>query len=300
MLPALGASSSEGSFKDIKMTPVRDRQAESLGELRADAKEAAQILRIEPMVSMLRKARSEGSSSARPSRSVQHARMLCLWKLSVASQEVRKVSATIDFEIAKSAESLDQLSAKRDMAINMINTLNFMQGGILGTIKQSTSFPTHPATPTARQTIAMVSFSTGTAMAMSTLFVPSLWSRELDSQPNILAHVFDANFKPDDADRSYLWRFMTSPIPGSADNIPRRAMLIKHWEALTKLNSADERRLRLLAAKPNDDETLKETIRVVSQRMDLLHDLRTHIEEFDTSLYELHKAITFADTETQH
>lgn len=74
--------------------------------------------------------------------------------------------------------------------------------------------------------------------------------------------------------------------------LTRRQILIKHWEAFEKLNSKDERRLKKLAAAPSYSERLNESIRIVSQRMDLLHGLRTHIEEFDTELYELHQAIT--------
>jgi hypothetical protein len=294
LAPAACAEASDAkSFLDIKMMPNRDLQGEARGELRADAKELADLLNIKPLVSALRKSKEAGTDSTHLPRSLQQARMLCLWKILIASQEVRKVVAAINFNLSRSNATLDALSAKRDMTLDMLNTFNFMQGGILGTIKQAASFPGHTVSQAARQEIAMTSFGTGTALAAIGLFVPSLWSRKIEPPPNILVHVFDPNYRPADAERNYLWKFMNSPIPGSNLALTRRQILIKHWEDFEGLNSKDESRLKKLAASPSESEQLNESIRIISQRMDLLHDMKTHFEEFDTALYELHKAITF-------
>lgn len=282
------------NFRDIKMTPSRDMQSESQGELRADARELMDLLNIRTLVSALRKSKESGTDSTQLSRTIQHARMLCLWKIFIASQEVRKVEAMIDFDLARSNEALDSLTAKRDMTRNMINTFNFLQSGTLGTIKNATSFPGPiQTTNAARQEMAMTFFGTSIALATTNLLMPSLWRHSVDPPPNILVHVFDQNSKPNDADQSYLWKFMNSPIPGSDGTLTRRQILIKHWESFAGLDSKDELRLKKLSGSSSESEELSASIKVTAQRIALLQDLKTHFEEFDIALYELHKVITF-------
>lgn len=290
-----GAASADdaASFRDIKLTPERKLSSEQAGHLRADAQEIADLLKIAPLVERLRAQQQAGSSRLPPTRAFQNARLLCLWKIFIASQEVRKVVATINYDLSRSNQALDSLTSKRDMTINMLNTFNFMQSGILGTIKQGGGFEgRHQILPAARQEIGMTFFGTGTGLAAINLLIPPLWSRKIETTPNILVHVFDPSYRPADAEQSYLWKFMNSPIPGSNLALTRRQILIRHWEAFAGLKSKDERRLKKLAAAPSDSERFNESIRIISQRMDLLHDLRTHIEEFDTALYELHQAVT--------
>jgi hypothetical protein len=205
-------------------------------------------------------------------------------------EEVRKVVAIINYELAKSHVALDSLTSKRDMTINMLNTVNFMQGGTLGCVAKSIDFKYGYFM--ADKEISEVSFGTSAGLPAIGLFVPSMWSRRIDSPPNTLARIFDPNYKPPASEQSYLWKFMNSPIPASPIKLTRREILIKHWEELEGLNSKDQKRIKRLAATPEGEESLREGIRIISQRNDLLFDLKTHIEEFDGSLYELHKVIS--------
>lgn len=283
------------SFLDIKMSPQRDRQGEAAGDLRTDAVEIAQLLKIESFIKALRNQKQAGVDSAHLSRSMQRARMLCLWKIFIASQEVRKVVAQINYDLSRANQELDQLTARRNMTMNMINTVNFLQGGVLGTIKQASGLPTYPVQGYARQEIAMASFGTGSSLAALNLFVSSLIRKRLDSreQPTILQHVFNPEFRPADAEYSYLWKFMNAPLPGDKTGLTRRQVLVKHWKAIDGVNIVDSRLVRTLAYAPDEKEQLSENIRLVTQRIDLLHDMKTHFEEFDAALYELHKSMSF-------
>jgi hypothetical protein len=298
ILFAQGASSAlaaADSFLDIKMSPQRDRQGETAGDLRTDATEIAQILKIESFITALRNQKQAGVDSAHLSRAMQNARMLCLWKIFIASQEVRKVVAQINYDLSRANQELDQLIARRNMTMNMVNTVNFLQGGVLGTIKQASGLPTYPVQGYARQEMAVTSFGTGSSLAALNLFVPSLIRKRLDSreQPTILQHVFNPEFRPADAKYSYLWKFMNAPLPGHESGLTRRQVLVKHWKAIDGVNVDDARLVRTLVYAPDEKEQLSENIRLVTQRIDLLHDMKTHFEEFDAALYELHKAMSF-------
>jgi hypothetical protein len=276
-----------GSFRDIKMGPDRDKAGEARGGLRVEAEEIAVLLRIKPLVEKLRA--TKASASAQASRPIEQARMLCLWKIFIALQEVRKVVAVINIEISRSNETFNSLTAQRNMMANVLNTATFMQYGILGTIDKSMNLKY--GQPQASTEINTVMFGIGTAIPTTGLFLPSILKRKIDSPPNTLAYIFNSSFTPDDADKSYLWKFINSPIPGSPYKLTRREILIKHWEDFSHLNSQDVNRVKRLAATPAASEDLTENIRILAQRISLLQDLKTHIEEFDASLYELHNAI---------
>ena len=89
---------------------------------------------------------------------------------------------------------------------------------------------------------------------------------------------------------------MNSPIPNSQfKNMTRREILLHHWQDIAGLDITKEKALRKLSQAKEGDEDLSESISVLARRIALLHDLRTHLEEFDGSLYELHHAISFGE-----
>lgn len=284
----------ESVFRDIKMTPDRNPVSEASGALRADASEIADLLNISPIVDRLRALKQIPATEAtHRTRAVETMRLMCLWKLFIASQEVRKVVAQIDYDLAISNASLDELTAKKYSLINNLNQVNFMQQGILGIVKNSISFPGKAFNPVVAQELAITYFGTGTAISTANFFiVPHLFRKRIDGKPNMLAHIFDANYRPDDAQQSYLWKFFSSPIPGSTNGLTRRQILIKHWEAFAGLRSESEKNVSALAAMNDGEKVYYENIRVLNQRIDLLQDMKSHIEEFDASLFEVHKAIT--------
>jgi hypothetical protein len=279
------------SFRDIRMTPPRDAQAELRGALRIDAQEAADILKITPLVEKIRAEKRRGVTDPDTlPRPLQQARLICLWKIWQGQQEIRRAVAAIDFDLSQSNTNLDSLTMKRQQTINMITTLNFMQGGILGTVKQSMGLQ-HDIPQPPRQEIAMTSFGTGTAMALITLLIPGMFCRSIEEQRNSLSHILDPSYAPPDASNSFIWQFLDSELPGTG--LTRRQVLVNHWRDFAGLNTANAVTLRKVGASPETDERLSESIRLLQTRMTILHDFKTHVEEFDGCLFELHHAITF-------
>lgn len=274
----------EKTFRDITMIP-EVKGVVPPGELRPDAQEIANILNIQPLVARLQAARGSQAQAAKP---VLYARLLCDWKMFAAGEEVRKFVNLIESDLADSNITLDSLMAKQNKTINTLNTLNFAQGGILGICKQSLFLHQEAQ---ASQYPLIVSFSNNIVLSGMTLFVPSIYRHRMNSHPNSLAHFLDPNYAPPDAARSYLWKYFNSAIPGAPHNLTRRQLLLKHWEAYQNLNTKDSALLRRLGAHPQEGDELSEGIKNVGQQVELLHDLKTHVEEFDASLYELHKEI---------
>ncbi len=277
------------SYRDISLSPPTVKLGVKSSGMRPDAEEVADLLNVRGLAEKIRSARDLHESPM--PRAVEQARLICLYRLFIASEETRKAVAVIDFELAKSNQNLGALSAKRDAARNMITTLNFAQGGSAGIVKNSLSFIGGAKLPV-RQEIAMSSFGTSIGLSILNLLLPSVWGRQIDSAPNSLAQVFTDSVRPDDANRSYLWKFLNSPVPGSSDLQTRRQILLKHLETISQVDPQDSKTINKIAALPDPGRELDENIKVLNKRINLLYDLETHIEEFDAALFEFHQAIT--------
>lgn len=294
-LPLYAVTTDPNVFRDILITPERDKESEARGQLRADAQEVAELLNIAPLVEKLRKEKHKKESEAtQHSKAVHNTRLLCLWKIMIGMQEVRKVVANINYDLARSEVALDDLTRKKNMTTNMLNATNFLQFGISGVVRNSLSLGGYY---TADNILTVNEFSVGTILPSLGLVLPSFLNRKVDAQPNMLAHVLNPSYRPADAEHSYLWKFMHSTIPGHSvldpdHKLTRREILIKHWEVFADLDCQDEDRLKRLTALPTSHESMTESIRIITQRIALLADMRVHIEEFDGSLYELYKAIS--------
>lgn len=290
VIALLGSTSqpafSKQDFHDIKLTPDVTAADENSTVLRPDAKEVAQLLRIEPYIERVRQAELSGAKLDRP---LLNAKVFCMWRILETAQEVRKFTAAIDKDLAASYVALDSLQSLRDNAQNAVNTFNFMQGGVLGIMKQSL-FLNHRRQ--ASQYPLVVSASVGTGLSAINLLTQNIWFRKIDHEPNTLRHFFSDRYAPPDANRSYLWKFFNQQVPGSTHNLTRREVLMKHWESVAALNAKNEARLHKLSAAPIDQHAHFENIRLLTQRISLLYDLKTHVEELDASLYELQKSIT--------
>lgn len=275
-------------YIDIQITPARNLQAEANNELRADAAELADLLNIRPVVEMLRTHQRSGKDMADAPKALQSARLMCLWRMFVASEEVRKVVAQINFDIAVNNVHLETLNNRKRLTNNLINTFNFTQNGVLGIVKNSLAIGA--VYPIFRQEIAMTSFGMSGCLPIINMYAPNLIYRKTTDGANMLSHVTDPGYKPAYANQSYLWKYFNSPIPGKGSNEPRREIILKHWEALKGLSASSEKQRDLMDG--TNEKTRLEGIKTVSQRIEILHDFKTHIEEFDGALFELHQAVT--------
>ena len=109
-------------------------------------------------------------------------------------------------------------------------------------------------------------------------------SRRLDA----LSNIANVSYHPVDANRSYLWQFwkLDSPEP-----LETQAGFSQTLADFAGLSSKEEERFHMPSGSPEVDN-LTVAIINTNRRITLLHDLQTHIEEFDGSLFELHQAIT--------
>ena len=278
------AESDAKAFRDITLTPRSIPANEANGELREDAKEVAEVLDITNLVDRLRREKANYGNS----REIQNIRLTCLWKLFTASEEVRQVVNECDYDLAQAQIALDGLMSKKQMMFFTLSTANFIQLGTLGIIKNVMGFS--EVYHVAEREVAMAQFGTSIALAETNQLIGPTWSRKIDSRPTMLSHFFYENFKPKDNEVSYLWKFFNKPCPGFPDNLTRRQVLVRHWKDFGGMDIDNAKTVGKVTANITDVE--RENIKMLKKRVALLHDLQSHFEEFDASLYELHKAIT--------
>jgi hypothetical protein len=283
------------AFVDIKLTPDSPVDKQVAGVLRPDAAEIAEILELEPYMQKLIAAKAVSAGGGTPQvldRPLLKTKLFCLYRIVIAQQEVRRIAALLDRDLATANVDLGTLSAKQANFNNTMTTANFMQGGILGIVKQSLSLH---GQGTASQYELMTSFGLGTTLSVINLAVPMFWTQKVDAPPNSLEYFLNLNRVPPDASESYLWKFFNKEVPGTTWHMTRRQVLLNHWHDFAGLDTGSgagtEYNHRVLAALPAEDRHLRENFALVMKRIILLHDLKTHLEEFDASLYELHKAI---------
>lgn len=286
--PALALA---GEFRDITIT-ARISPDDSPENVRADAREVAQLLGIESLVRQLHQAKKQGllDSSRIPSRRLLNAKIICLWQILMASEEVRALVAKVNADLSRSFWSMEKLSGQAQRTTNLVNDVNFLQFGILGTCKQSLRLD--KVRPWGPQNLAITTNSISIGLSGLSLLPPILYHKKIGPPPTTLAHILSDNYAPKDAARSALWKFFNAPIPGSGKTLTRRQVLVKHWEDLTALETDNHYRLKRLMALPEASEPLYERLSVVLERIDLLRDFKCHIEEFDNALYELQQSIT--------
>ena len=281
--PAEADTRNVKAFVDITMVPAHTGQP---GELTLDALEAAQILKILPMVERLRR---EAVTASPPSKIVSQMRLLVICRIMAASEEVRKLVASINRDLASANIALSELSAKRARTGNMITAATFTQGGILGVLGKSGQLAGYPP-----QSAVKVVTASSIAIGLSTvnMFVtPHLYHSRIDNGPNSMTNFLSLNLNPPDANRSYLWQYFNQPVLGSPITITRRELLLKHWKAFLGFDATNKLSVQKMSGLPDGAENVDEGIGRVNERIALLHDLESHVEEFDTSLYELHKSI---------
>lgn len=283
--PVAASALERQDFVDIRLTPEETVKS---GELGLGASEMAEVLRIRPYVNVLRDYRAIAKHQP-ASRVVTQARLLCAWRILQASQEVRRLVAKINQELAISYISLDSLNARKEMVTNVVTATNFAQFGVINVISKSTAIAGYPRTSNYER-IVTDSMAIGLSV-FNLLEGPKLFSRRESSPPNALANFLKPGFRPLDADQSFLWRFLDSQKPGSNIALTRRELLVKHWQAFAGLDASNARELRRVAALPEPNEQLSENLDVLGKRIFLLQDLKSHVEELDSSLNDLHRAV---------
>jgi len=251
----------------------------------ASVNEVARLLKIQPQVEELISLKRSNTESKRR----DELELYVLETTLEGNLDIQVASNKVDQELNYNYHViLAQLLASRAKWLQYNYNLNFLQSGIMGTTA-GVLYLKHFTYAGDRQFVISGGIGTGlTTLAM--LQMHGFW-RKVDTGPNSLAEVL--NLHPDTEYRfsPFVSSFLNSPDPASADGKTRRESLNEAWKKfrVTTTNLDRTKNLKALADMPSHKY---DTIKIVTNRITLLHSLKKELESFQAEVLELLRTTT--------
>lgn len=247
------------------------------------ADEVAVLLKLQPQIDELKRLRRDNVESTRR----DELELLVLESTLLGALEVQVASDRVDEELNYNYHIvLAQLLQSRAKWLQFTYDLNFIQSGIMGTIAGKLYLEKHSFAGS-NQFVIAGGIGTGlTTLAM--LENHGFWRRSTTG-PNGLAEVL--NLHPANQYRfsPFVSSFLNDPPPGSTDTRTRRELLNDAWEkrhvSAVRLNKT--KNVEALANMPTHKF---DTIKLVTNRIKLLHSLKKELESFHVEVLDLLRA----------
>lgn len=180
---------------------------------------------------------------------------------------------------------LAQLLQSRAKALQLIYDANFIQSGILGIIAGKSYLSKNSITG---DTMFVISGGIGTGMTtLATLTNHGFW-RRVETGPTGLAQVMDLNPAENYRFSPFVSHFLNDIPPGSTEGKTRSELLNKLW-AERKVSSVKISKQKNREALANMPSHKFDTIKLVTNRIKLLHSLKKELELFHVEVLDLLK-----------
>ncbi len=198
----------------------------------------------------------------------------------------------VGHEIEEELKAVDRMERQRDRIVQLTNSVNFLQGGILGEVAGGLGFKNNHRDGMITSNIFIISSAISTALAALSMLEQHGGWRPGKAKPNALGAAFGKNsehimLSPVGA------HYLNSIAPDSRTNLTRREMLTKYWKE-SKVLSVDVKRdsaVQKLSAEGKAHHWWSETIKMINNRITMLFDLRAVLRSSNVGFYELLKAV---------
>lgn len=193
--------------------------------------------------------------------------------------EVRSASDQIDDELSQEYTAKGAILAARDRGIQYNNILNFTQSGILGVISQGLVMKGRNEQA---NTLDLISGSALLLLSSAALIQARIGRRPSKPELNVLAQILVPSATPSEVMPSSVQHYLNSSA--TENGLTRRESLIKRWKnsGVITTNLKNERNLVKLSAYANTSR--RESVQFISDRIVMLHDVKTTIESMDKQL----------------
>lgn len=197
------------------------------------------------------------------------------------SNELTFVSASdlIDNQLSQEYTAKGAVLAARDRGIQYNNILNFTQSGILGVVSQGLVLN---GKNNQANTLDLISGSTLLLLSSAALIQARIGRRPSKPELNVLAHVLAPGASSKETIPSSVLQYLNSPA--TENGLTRRESLIERWRksGVITTNLKSERNLGKLSATANTSR--RERVQLITDRIVMLHDVKTTIESMDKQL----------------
>lgn len=242
--------------------------------------EVARLLKIESFVEELSRLKRSGADPARTC----ELELFVLEKSLEGALEVQVASDKVDEDLYYNYHViLSNLLQTRAKWLQYNYDANFLQSGILGIVAGRLYLSRKSFQGDQK---FVISGSNGVALTtLAMLQMHGFW-RKVDTGPNSLGEIL--NLHPADEFRfsPFVSSILNSVPPGSTDGRTRRELLNEMWKQshVTNLNLNSAKNLRAVASMPSHKY---DTIKIVKNRITLLHSLKKDLESFQAQVLEL-------------
>jgi len=193
--------------------------------------------------------------------------------------EVRASCDQIDNQLSQEYTAKEAILAARSRGIQYNNILNFAQSGTLGVVAQSLALNNRS---NQANILDLISGSAVLVLSSAALLQQRMGKRPFKPELNMLAHVLTPACATKESIPPSVWQYLNSSA--TANGLTRRESLIERWKksGVITTNLKSERNLVKLSA--CDETSKKESVRIITDRIVMLHDVQTTIESMDKQL----------------
>jgi hypothetical protein len=204
-----------------------------------------------------------------------------------ASLEVDGVIAEIDNELAQISAIRADLEARRDRAIGLNTLANIIAGGATGVIGTALQFKN--STANLGNAIGVAGAGVSTMLSFIGLRQQRGGHRALGVAPNLLAKLFDKKPEFHSDYPAEVWTYLNAVPPAEPGNETRRALLIKRWTDLGRIESIEtpkgQSKIDSLTSSISQQRSL--TIDLLNDRGAMLADVRAQVSLIKRDLSKL-------------
>jgi hypothetical protein len=162
--------------------------------------------------------------------------------------EGREASSELDDQIANANEVRNALETRRDRAVRYNNVLNFTSAGALAVFASGIQIGTGNGLQNTGNEFEVIAGGLQAGISAYSLLLSKGSRLSSEVEPNMLAKVFDLPDPNDDHYPRAIWSYLDDPV--TAGGLSRRAVLIKRWIKLGRIQSPTAKngmqRIRLL------------------------------------------------------
>ncbi|MBA3857681.1 MAG: hypothetical protein C0507_12300 [Cyanobacteria bacterium PR.3.49] len=193
--------------------------------------------------------------------------------------EVRSASDQIDNQLSDEYTARGAILASRARGVQYNNILNFTQSGLLGIVSQGLVMKGKNNHANA---IDLVAGSTVLLLSTVALIQARIGRRPSKPELNVLAQVLTPGAPSKESIPQSVRQYLNSPV--AENGMTRRESLIERWKksGVITTNLQNQRSFGRLSASSN--QTRRETVQLISDRIVMLHDVKTTIESMDKHL----------------
>lgn len=217
--------------------------------------------------------------SARPAENRVDTQLALIKRTMQNTLEIRSSCDQIDNQLSQEYTAKEAILAARSRGIQYNNILNFTQSGTIGAIAQGLALNNRA---NQANTLDLISGSAVLILSSAALLQQRMGKRPTKPELNMLAQVLvpDATGKEDLP--SSVWQYLNSSA--TANGLTRRESLLERWKksGVITTNLKSQRNLVKLAA--CDETSRKESVKLITDRIVMLHDVQTTIESMDKQL----------------